>query len=354
MEKKPRMANIELLRSIAMMMVITLHYLDKGKVLIPLGQEQSLIGLCAWMLEAFAIVAVNVYVLISGYFLVETGFSWKRLVMLVAQVLFYSLLIPVVLGLTGVIQFSELNVYDLLYYVFPLQMNHYWFATAYILLYLFIPVLSLGVKQMKKEQLRLMIGLLLLAFSVSKTFLPFQFEIDARGYDVIWFICLFCIAAYIRRFGTEKITNSKKGFLLYGVGSAAVFLIANFISFLSNKTGKFEYFSSYSFHYNYLFCLLASIGLFLGFLHWNMPEGKAADLARKIAPYTFGVYLIHENINLRYLWPEWLQTERWKDTVWLPLHLIASVLLVFLIGISIDYFRSRLFNLFGKKVKSKV
>ena len=87
--KAARQAGIELLRCIAMLMVITLHYLDKGGVLIPLSQKQSPAGYAAWLLEAFCIVAVNVYVLISGYFLVEAGFRVKRILLLAAQVLFY-------------------------------------------------------------------------------------------------------------------------------------------------------------------------------------------------------------------------------------------------------------------------
>ena len=53
-------------------------------------------------LESFCIVAVNVYVLVSGYFLAEAGFRLKRVFLLAGQVLFYSLAIPaVMLGVGG-------------------------------------------------------------------------------------------------------------------------------------------------------------------------------------------------------------------------------------------------------------
>lgn len=99
--KAARQAGIELLRCIAMLMVITLHYLDKGGVLIPLSQKQSPAGYAAWLLEAFCIVAVNVYVLVSGYFLTESGFKLKRFIVLAGQILFYSLLIPLALIYVG-------------------------------------------------------------------------------------------------------------------------------------------------------------------------------------------------------------------------------------------------------------
>ena len=71
---KKRMANIELLRILAMMMVVSLHFLAKGELLPSLTGPLNGQGYLAWFLESFSIMAVDVYVLISGYFLVETGY----------------------------------------------------------------------------------------------------------------------------------------------------------------------------------------------------------------------------------------------------------------------------------------
>ena len=59
--KKQKMANIEALRCLAMMMVVVLHYLGKGKLLGDLTQpNMGNVGIAAWLLESFCIVAVNV------------------------------------------------------------------------------------------------------------------------------------------------------------------------------------------------------------------------------------------------------------------------------------------------------
>lgn len=343
--KKPaRMASIELLRSLAMLMVITLHYLDKGGILVPLTEKQSIAGFCAWLLEAFCIVAVNTYVLVSGYFLTESGFKLRRLLNLVAQLLFYSILVPAVLIFTGLLPMEELTLYHFLNYVFPVQMDHYWFATAYILMYLFAPVLSAGVKQLTQKQLKMVIALLLIVFSLSKSILPFQLSIDNHGYDVVWFLCLFLIAAYIRLYGIPGLKVSGRGFLLYAGSCMGIFVLSVGIAALSSRLGKFEYFVSSTFDYNHIFCMLGAIGLFIGFLHWNMPEGKVASFARKIAPYTFGVYLLHENREIRYLWPQWLGIDRYGNGNWSVFHWLGSILLVFAVGILIDFLRSLLFR----------
>ena len=349
-----RIPSVELLRSVAMLMVITLHYLDKGSILEPLMSEQTAAGMCAWLLESFCIVAVNTYVLVSGYFLVESGFKLRRLIILVGQLLFYSVMVPVVLVVCGVLPTSELTIYHLINYVFPVQMEHYWFATAYILMYLFVPVLSAGVKQLSKKQLQTTIILLVIVFAVIKSVLPFKLIIDKNGYDVVWFICLFLIAAYIRLHGTGRIKKSLHGFVLYALSAIGIFTLSNLIAFISNRLGKFDYFASLTFNYNHVLCLIGSIGLFLGFLYWEMPEGKFATLARKIAPYTFGVYLLHENMEIRYLWPQWLGTDKFADGSWSVLHWIFSIIVVFTVGITVDYLRSLIFKAIEKAISKIV
>lgn len=348
-----RMASIEMLRCIAMLMVITLHYLDKGGILVPLNEKQSFAGVCAWLLESFCAVAVNTYVLISGYFLTESGFKLRRLIVLWAQLVFYSVLVPVVLVLCGILPASELTIYHLLNYFCPIQMNHYWFGTAYIFMYIFVPVLSAGVKQLSQKQLRMTIIIAVMVFSISKTILPFQLEMDRNGYDVMWFICLFLIAAYIRFYGIDFIKKSSKGFWVYGLSGVGILCLSMVIAYASNIVGKFEYFIESPFDYNHILCLLGAVGLFLGFLYLKIPEGKFAAFVCKIAPYTFGVYLLHENREIRYLWPQWLGVDRFADGTWSVFHWLISIIIVFTVGILVDYLRSLLFDALEKVICKK-
>ena len=91
---KTRMMNLELLRCIAMMMVVALHFLGKGGLLGDLSQKNlGVTEMVAWALESVCIVAVNVYMLISGYFLCQSGFKLSRLFQLLMQIWFYSSII---------------------------------------------------------------------------------------------------------------------------------------------------------------------------------------------------------------------------------------------------------------------
>ena len=91
--QKRRIASIELLRIAAMLMVVTLHYISKTGALALPGDEMTPVRYMGGLIESFCIVAVNVYVLISGYFLSAVPFKVSRGVRLLAQVLFYTLLI---------------------------------------------------------------------------------------------------------------------------------------------------------------------------------------------------------------------------------------------------------------------
>ena len=77
---KKREMNFELLRIVAMCMIIGLHYLDKGNVLGKFVEIQDAKDYVPWIFEAFFFCSVNVYVLITGYFLVEKEIKIKKAV----------------------------------------------------------------------------------------------------------------------------------------------------------------------------------------------------------------------------------------------------------------------------------
>lgn len=344
---KNRMANMELLRIIAMMMVIMLHYLGKGEVLSPLTEDMNAGGYTAWLLEAFSIVAVNVYMLISGYFLVESRFKVSRLLGLILQAVFYSIFVPVLLLLTGVLEAGDITMYQLLYYVFPTQMEHYWFLTAYVSMYLFAPLLGIAVHHMNKKQHQLVLAGLLLLVSVGKSILPVRLEMDEFGYDAVWFMCVYLVAAYIRLYGISFFKNKKISACTYVLGCVCIFGITMLVHFCYLKWNVFEYFLKAAYDYNHILNLLAAVALFYVFFHIRIPEGKAARFICRIAPYTFGVYLLHEQIEVRYLWPGWLGAGEAKTPMSVVCHGLFAVMVVFVVGVVADMLRAQLFKLIG-------
>lgn len=351
---KKRIVSIELLRIISMMMVVMLHYLSKGEFLQSLLDPFGINSYIAWFLESFCIVAVNVYMLISGYFLVESSFKLGRLAELVCQVLFYSILIPAVMFAIGVLPLSDMGIYRLAQYVLPIHMEQYWFATAYVLMYLFAPVLAIGAKGMEKKQLQITIVLMLLFLSVTKSIIPVQLTQDSFGYDALWFMCVFLVAAYIRLYGIPFFNSVKRGVLCYALGGLLIFCWTMIIRIICLKTGMLESFVQNAYHYNHILNLFSAVALFYGFINWNISgEGKLARFICKVAPYTFGVYLLHEHVEIRWLWPAWCGADLGENPVMMLVRSLLSVLLIFVVGIIVDMARGKVFGivkgLWGKK-----
>ena len=135
MAREGRAANYELLRILAMAMVVVMHFLSRSGYLIALDEPIEGVRIAGSILEAFCLVAVNVYVLIAGYFGVRGRFRVGKAVGLLGRIWFYALLILAVLTLSGVpTEASRLGIYGLIQYLFPIETEHYWFATSYFFL----------------------------------------------------------------------------------------------------------------------------------------------------------------------------------------------------------------------------
>ena len=350
--KAKRQANFELLRIVAMLMIIVLHYLNMGQIFLPYSVDASLRNHVAGLIEAFCIVGVNCYVLISGYFMTESAWRPARVFSLAAQVLFYSLLVTAVMLGTGVVRAEEVS-YEWLRYLFPLQSEHYWFASHYLVLYLLSPVLAAGVERLSQKTLRSVIAFLLLFFSVAKTVIPVGLVMDRNGYDYGWFVCLFLTGAYLRRYGTEKPEDGKKGLLLYAAMCLLGWGIAAVCGVVERRTGTLTYYGNAPYTYNYFTVFLASVGLFCLFRQLRLNEGRAAAWIRRLASCTFGVYLLHAHSLVFRSWSGIPGMEKVQGT-WLFLpHMIVCTALIYVLGTAVDLVRARLFEAAAGMLQSR-
>lgn len=347
-EVKVRQKNLEKLRCLAMMMVVILHFLGKGNLLGDVtAREMGSVGVAAWVLEALCIVAVNCYMLISGYFLCESSFKLSRLLTLYLQVWMYSVGVGLAAWAMGLVPAEEINTHYFLRLLFPVSMGHYWFMTAYLFLYLLLPLVGMAVKRMSKEQLNLVLIACLGVFCVLKSVLPFRLEEDGQGYDFLWYLCVFLVAAYIRKFGVRFLERRWRCICLY-LGSCAAMLLELFLlRELYLQRGSFGLILKISFEYNHIFVLLAAVGLFGWFL-LGKNEGMTANAAARIAPYVLGVYLLHENIGVRYGWQNWFRADRIQTVPELILWTVIAAVCIFITGVIVEAVRSLIVNVLGR------
>lgn len=353
MAEKKRLANYELLRTIAMVMVVVLHFLSHSDSLLSLETSVSGVRILGTLLESFCLVAVNVYILISGYFGVKSSYHPIKAVSLLCQIWFYAFFLlaaAMLLGLpTGL---REMGIYGAVKYLFPIESETYWFATSYLMLYIISPVLNRGARELSQKQLQITIGGLLVLFCVIKSISPVAFPVDRYGYDLPWFICVYLIAAYLGLYGSDF--WKKHGLLIYAGSSILTFGMVVALWFVARRWDSFSYYFTVPFHYNFLLCLTGAIGLFYSFSHLRIKEGKMAAAIRKLGALSFGVYLFHEHMDIRPVWYEYLKrilNPAGKEGIGVFFReLLGSVVILFAVGIFIDVIRSLLFAAVGKKL----
>ena len=351
--KKKRDANIELLRIVAMLMIITLHFNNQSKALLVLGKPASNVQIFATVLEAIAITGVNVYVLISGYYLSSSKVRLSKVILLILQVYFYTLIISGAMMLVGAYTVKPDDKLDrMLKYLFPISSEHYWFVTAYVIMYLLAPVMNAAVNALKRKQLKAVIIGLLTWFCFIKSIVPVKFGTDRMGYDFGWFICLYLIAAYIRKYNVVLFIDAKKSALVYLVSVVVIAAFSLIFYMINLATGNFNYYAEVPCHYNFFFALTGALGLFSVFRFMRLKENLFAEVIRIIAPYTLGVYLLHMHFEIADRWVEWIEHiigETPLDNVLtFFIHLVVSVLIVFFAGIFVDWIRKYIFNFFGR------
>lgn len=344
---KKRNGNIELLRMISMCMIVMLHALGKGNLLVNPFGESGANAWIAWVLECLSISAVNIFILISGYFLIKSEFKIGRLIELVLEVLFYAVLSYVCCIAFGVDTGIELNVYNSLFAIFPLHMNMYWFMTAYIIVYMLQPIFKVAAEHLSEKQYRNVLIVLLVYECVFKSILPVRLEEDERGYNVLWFVIVFLLGGYIRYYGFKFFTKVKRGWISYFIGTLLVFVETIALKYIVFYKGHLTEIEGLSLEYNNVFVLLAAIGIFAAFINMKPMKEKVSSVVCALSPMSLGVYLFHENISLRYNWQKWLGI---KDSlscgsVLFFVKVLGAILAVYAIGTFIDFVRIRIFGL---------
>ena len=93
-QKNERNFGIDLLRILAMYMVVVLHVLGHGGIL-EACERFSLNYYIAWVLETSAYCAVDIFAMITGYGIVNTKFNGFKMIPLWLNVFFYSAIITI-------------------------------------------------------------------------------------------------------------------------------------------------------------------------------------------------------------------------------------------------------------------
>lgn len=330
-----RNTSIELLRIISMIMIMFHHFAYHGnfewnfnEVILPhLWYDFILMG---------GKVGVDIFVLISGYFLIENTeklFQPKKLLKFWGQVVFYSIMTYL---LSVMLRLNAFEIKQLIKVCLPITYPGWWFASTYFMLYLIHPFLNKLLHGLSKTEYQYLILMMVLCWSIIPTATTQLFESNS----LLWFVTLYGIAGYVNLYGGNQKLQSKHYFSLYFMVLIITYTVSTTFLFLGTKKEEWSTHAIDFFEIERLPILLMAITLFMGFVTLKMNYHKWINM---IASATFGVYLIHDSSYIRYyLWTNIFKINQYQDSTFLILYSILVVFILYVSCTMIDLIRKKL------------
>lgn len=295
---KVRQSNFELLRIIAMLLVLIVHadYLSIGS---PTVQDATDFPLPTFMritTQSLSIVCVNVYILISGFFLIKL--TKRRFFNLIFMIEFWRVFILLLFYITnkwfslGEIQLTGKQI---LLYLIPGEGD--WFVQAYILLMLLSPLLNSFIDNSSTKQIAKFTCIWII-FQFCFNWLSHVYNMFEHGYSILSFIGLYTLGALISKertqfkFGWKTYLSSYLGFSIF-IGLIVLILLS-----LNSPVKLGQIINALSCDYNGLIVLTSSLLFFLSFMKMNFKN----KFINSIAVSCFAVYLVHMNPLIRGLY----------------------------------------------------
>ncbi len=357
-ERTERQSNIELLRIFAALGVVLLHYNNSNIG----GGFANASGLSAnqfvmVFFESISICTVNLFVLISGYFMKSSSKAdLLKPVKLLSMYVVFELTAYLIKELPSGEPFSISTFAD---YFSP----SYWFIFVYIALYILAPYINLMWSHLNRKKQKQLLIIFIALFSIY----PIALEVityasknsiwgmesvssngmmqgissiglfgSGAGYTIVNFILMYLIGCYLR----DIEEDGKK----FKNGTLAVLLIINVALIIYWTYLEFFVFSgaidgTTSWYYDSPFVISEAVLIFLVFKNMKIKKNKVINI---LASASFPTYLIHINLLEYFNIPMFVQGNTWI----LILHIIGTTIAIYLISFAIY----ELYNLITKPI----
>ena len=341
-ERKGRASNIELLRILSLLGVIVLHYNNTGigKALLYV-KHGTLNYYILMLLESVFICAVNVFILISGYFMSQKNkINIIKPIQLIIQVIVFSLISYCFQIKTGNDIFS---IKGILSHMVP---NNY-FVILYITVYILSPYLNCLIHQINDKKKFIIISFML--FSIYPTIVDLFTVLTKRewmglssigmygsqeGYTIVNFIMMYMIGAVIRNI-EDKIKYNQ---CLYCMAFAIIAILNLLWGIYDTKTA-WEYCNP--------LVVLEAVIIFILFKQIKMKSNSTINTAAKAA---FSVFLLHT------LFLPYIRIEKYVNAklIVLIMHVFVSAVIIYSICTLVYIIYEKMTNPIFKKMDKKL
>ena len=293
--KNERNYGIDLLRIFSMIQVLILHLIDYsvGNKIKPTIKKYN----STYCLESMCTCCVNSFALISGV-VGYKSYKFRNLIYLWFHIFFYLFILQISYSKINNIALSNIKIIN----IFPILINRQWYFNSYFIMYLFVPFLNEGIKNLNKKTFRNIIIFYLFFFSLydivsilNKT-QPFN-QLNS-GYSALWLIILYIIGSYFGKYIINKSVNENN--IFYSFKWILIFLFSTIFNYklhliLINKKNKDFRLTIFKKYTNPV-VLFQSISLLLFFSKLKIKSIFFKKMISFFTPLVFGVLLFHTYI----------------------------------------------------------
>lgn len=330
-----RDSNFELLRIVAMLMIIGHHLALYGAPCDNPSYISPNILLCQFI-QGGGKLGDNIFILITGYFSITTDkVNYLKIYRLWKQMVFFMLVDYFIAAAAGYTSFSFLSFLSCL---FPMMTGQYGFVTGYVTLLLFVPYLNRLLQSLSFREY----GVFLISYFLVYGLLPSLGFAWVVGFsNIIWFVFIYSMGALFKLYGS-KFCRSAKQYGLHALFWLFLTVSAVLIIDLVNTCFPPLWFDLTQFYNLYsLNIILLSADLFLFFAKKPPFQNKTINW---LSSSTLAIYLFHENSNMRKCLWGILGLSRFLNKWYFSLLTVLAILGIFIVSILLDKLRLFLFE----------
>ncbi|GKS82317.1 hypothetical protein LPAF129_20030 [Ligilactobacillus pabuli] len=318
MSSKMRDSRFELLRLVAILMVVLSHFSLYGQRFRLQMNPSFLTRIGTDLFMPYGKVGVSLFVLITGYFLglkkIGMFFAFKQGWKIWTETIFYTLISFICFTIFE----KGFNISLFVKSVVPVTTGLYWFVTMYVILIFLLPFINTTLGNLSKENFKLLIYVLLVINSMIPILsLNYEFMLSTP----------YLIGAYIRKYGINI-----KHKLLY---LCVVLLLFHFLVMVLNI-----YDHGWAITNGILPIVVATL-IFLFVVEMKPFESKFIN---KLATTSFAGYLVTEYPPVRNLLWKIIGFENVHNSFLADLYGLLAIIVFLYVGVFIvDVFRQEIF-----------
>ena len=328
-----RQSNLELYRIIFMYLIVIHHYVvNSGLIDQMIIHNEFAKNLVYAIAGGWGKLGINCFVLITGYFMCRSNITIKKFVKLLAEVLFYSIVIFSIFCICG---YESFQIKLFVKCVFPFYDISTGFTSCYLIFYLLIPYLNILINQLNQKQYMRLLGIVLVIYTI----IPSVPKMSITFNYVSWFCIIYLIGAFIRLYGDQITFLARhigvKCIASFGIATASI-VVGTFFSNANNI--RYWYFVTDS---NKFLALVPAVFAFIWFKNLKMSYSRVINT---VAASTFGVLMIHANSDAmrQWLWRDLLHNADMYNSNYFVLHMFGCTIGIFVVCTLIDMIRIRL------------